>query len=310
MEKNPLDLNEDDDIIFIHSTVPTRYQNKLNLNLVSSDSSSASSSSSDDEFPAFRESRSSPVDVDDDDEEFDNDPSMERVVVIEPKLENIPKAENDDDVSVADSAEGPDRDDMAAEEFEEKPILEDVKPNIDQEMEDLPEEKPSMDEDDEKENEDDADPIALPKRSSNLSVKFRTYNSAHKRQKNNVMRRPGPNKYTCQYCAKGCMHLETLERHMMKKHQDMLAEKGNTCKLCKSKFSNFNLLICHIKTHNQKFPCAICGRRFSSQKFLDFHVNVHYHEKEFPCELCDMDFCSAPDLKNHYLWHEEDVKNI
>lgn len=65
MEKNPLDLNDDDDIVFIHSTVPTKVQNKLNLNLVSSDSSSASSSSdeseSSDDFPDSSGSPGDPV---------------------------------------------------------------------------------------------------------------------------------------------------------------------------------------------------------------------------------------------------------
>lgn len=146
----------------------------------------------------------------------------------------------------------------------------------------------------------------VPMKSNPLSVKIRTYNKAHK-QTSNLFRKSGPNKYTCQYCAKGCMHLETLERHMSKNHQDQLADKGNTCKLCKSKFKEPQLLTCHIKTHNLRFNCAICGRRFSSQKFLDIHVNIHFHEKEFPCELCEQGFSTSQELTDHYTWHEEEL---
>ncbi|XP_059607472.1 zinc finger protein 26-like [Phlebotomus argentipes] len=252
MEKNPLDINEDDDIVFVHTSVPTKkFQNTLNLSMVSSDSSSASSSSSDeDDFPA----PGGPADKSSDESDDEKLSDVKKRIPKDEKTEPV----RDNNVSLT------------------SPATSDSKKAI------------------------------IPVKSNPLSVKIRTYNSARK-ESNNVMRKSGPNKYTCQYCAKGCMHLETLERHMSRNHQDQLADKGNTCKLCKSKFKESQLLKCHIKTHNLRFSCAICGRKFSSQKFLDIHINIHFHEKEFPCELCEQGFSTQPELKEHYEWHEEEL---
>ncbi|XP_055691163.1 zinc finger protein 236-like [Lutzomyia longipalpis] len=281
MERNPLEINDDDDIVFIHSTIPTRFETKLNLNLVSSDSSSASSSSEDEsssDFPDNQDPVGSPSSQHGANDDAD---ITEECTVMEPKVElsqsPSPTAEYTDE--------------------EEKPK---IRVKVKKEKDAAEEEsiEATAEVKDEK--------TELPKKSNPLSVKMRTYNSARK-EKNNVMKRSGPNKYHCQYCAKGWMHLETLERHMSKQHQDMLAENGNTCKLCKSKFRDSQLLMCHIKTHNQRFNCAVCGRRFSTQKFLDIHINMHFHEQDYPCELCHLGFSTSPELKEHYSWHEAEI---
>ncbi|RZF34078.1 hypothetical protein LSTR_LSTR017545 [Laodelphax striatellus] len=60
------------------------------------------------------------------------------------------------------------------------------------------------------------------------------------------------------------------------------------------------LLERHLRTHDEEkqFACAVCGKRFSTEKMLTRHRHVH-DAKSFHCDVCEKLFSSKTMLTLH-----------
>jgi KRAB domain-containing zinc finger protein len=71
--------------------------------------------------------------------------------------------------------------------------------------------------------------------------------------------------------------------------------------VCKLEF-RLNILphISHL------YGCDICGRRFSQNACLQYHIRTHTGDKPYKCHICDKGFSSNRYLQNHIRTHTGD----
>ena len=55
-----------------------------------------------------------------------------------------------------------------------------------------------------------------------------------------------------------------------------------------------------------KWTCAICSRKFRTEKILKDHKHSRHEGKRFPCTHCSKSFASENSLNVHCKWHTKD----
>ena len=59
----------------------------------------------------------------------------------------------------------------------------------------------------------------------------------------------------------------------------------------------------HVKTHSPeshyRYPCDICGKKFTRPQHVNRHKLLHTGEKPFSCNTCDKAFTREDKLKHH-----------
>ena len=61
----------------------------------------------------------------------------------------------------------------------------------------------------------------------------------------------------------------------------------------------------HIRAHRGlKYRCEYCGKAFSAQSQLKYHMSEHTGEYKFVCDKCDKGFNMKPVFQKHMEKHE------
>ncbi|XP_065092499.1 zinc finger protein 595-like [Ochlerotatus camptorhynchus] len=124
------------------------------------------------------------------------------------------------------------------------------------------------------------------------SDKFVTPNQMHmhKYTKHCDQRTSRSTKLLCTICGDQQRTRYHLDSHMTKVHG---AEKKYACKLCDSRFTIERNLIRHQDLHKEvkKFACEFCAKSFHQKVAMENHRrSVHTGEKAFECEGCGKGF--------------------
>uniref|UniRef100_A0A8C9X6I7 C2H2-type domain-containing protein n=1 Tax=Sander lucioperca TaxID=283035 RepID=A0A8C9X6I7_SANLU len=77
------------------------------------------------------------------------------------------------------------------------------------------------------------------------------------------------------------------------------------CSVCKTMFSNENLLLKHMTVHTgeKPFGCPVCRKRFTDHSNLKRHLTLHTGERPFKCSVCSKRFAQKGHLKQHATLH-------
>ena len=109
-----------------------------------------------------------------------------------------------------------------------------------------------------------------------------------------------PKAHICRFCNHVFSDPSELVTHLLN------VEKRDYCKmcdLCSEVFTNKVTYKFHLqKVHHiqQNCPeCPICGNFYKSNYFLKRHMNVHTLEKRFPCPMCGARFSQKDNMRSH-----------
>ncbi|XP_025160456.1 zinc finger protein 226-like isoform X16 [Harpegnathos saltator] len=104
----------------------------------------------------------------------------------------------------------------------------------------------------------------------------------------------------CDECDRAFADEEKLQKHMIKVHQQ---ERPFQCVLCNKCFKTKEFLKTHLKQHNKRFTCDICGISKVSGYDLRLHKKKHNQEYVTHCEICGKGFYTNQTLDRHLLTH-------
>ena len=82
--------------------------------------------------------------------------------------------------------------------------------------------------------------------------------------------------------------------------------KSYKCKHCDETFKARSLLEVHKKvlhSGGERYTCAECGKRYTHEKNLETHMNVHTGENLYSCDVCGKAFTRKNDLNRHAQKH-------
>lgn len=112
--------------------------------------------------------------------------------------------------------------------------------------------------------------------------------------------------YTCKTCSKHFRALSLLKKHE-ETHLPDHVRRTHTCRFCKKKYLDKNMLKGHIALlHNKSkkkgtiivCTCELCGKGFASKYSVETHLlGVHSDERNFKCEICSLAFKNSPALR-------------
>lgn len=103
-----------------------------------------------------------------------------------------------------------------------------------------------------------------------------------------------PKKYRCDECGKLFLSNGRLEIHK-KVHR----EKLFGCNLCQKKFSLQKTLDKHLNVHMGLYTCQTCGYNAASSYTLKIHEDTHSLVKKHSCEVCGKCFATSSSLRRH-----------
>ncbi|KAK9882644.1 hypothetical protein WA026_022513 [Henosepilachna vigintioctopunctata] len=125
----------------------------------------------------------------------------------------------------------------------------------------------------------------------------------------------GETPYKCQECGKGYRAKSLLTQHLNKhkgletyyhqhylKHGSLKVE----CSICKKQLTKSGLYT-HMKVQHgdglKTFLCNLCGKKYSSKKYLEIHMNIHTRKITYNCDVCKKTFSHHNYLKIHMRIH-------
>lgn len=115
-------------------------------------------------------------------------------------------------------------------------------------------------------------------------------------------------KCSCKYCGYVCDDSAALWLHMLQQHSSV---KSYKCDKCGRDFHRLQAYSNHMKTHNVKMSCRVCGKHYSSIKALREHgYNKHTIQKAMhQCRLCAQSFATRSALLIHGRDHHAKGKS-
>ena len=101
----------------------------------------------------------------------------------------------------------------------------------------------------------------------------------------------------CSECGKECKNTYFLDAHIKNVHEKI------PCTEC-GRLIGVGKITTHLKTHEKRFKCDVCGKGFGAKENLKDHNNVHTGEKPYVCKFCSNRFASFGTLRMHERSHE------
>lgn len=103
-----------------------------------------------------------------------------------------------------------------------------------------------------------------------------------------------PKKFCCEKCGKLFLNNERLITH-----EAIHREKLFECKLCQKKFTHQKTLDAHLNVHIGLYTCEKCGYKASNMYNLKVHESAHSLVKEHCCKECEKYFSTLSSLRRH-----------
>ena len=108
-------------------------------------------------------------------------------------------------------------------------------------------------------------------------------------------------------CDKSFSRIDNLKTHVTEAH-DNKGERTHTCELCGKSYLRAYELKQHSQSIHEGIPkpkdilCDICGRRFTKQSKLTWHLKYdHLKIKRFKCDRCNKAFNQPKFFNQHKL---------
>merc|ERR1712018_950878 len=99
----------------------------------------------------------------------------------------------------------------------------------------------------------------------------------------------------CQLCNKKLSLSHDMKKHIANVHQNRY-----DCSMCKKDFSSQIWLNYHVEKDHLGYKCCICKMALSSIEALDRHISsIHFDVKSHKCEFCDETFDKFINMRNH-----------
>lgn len=104
----------------------------------------------------------------------------------------------------------------------------------------------------------------------------------------------------CLYCGKEFAFASQVRRHLLS-HEGSFTSP-HVCPICNKALASKYILKIHIaEVHEgvKSFVCDVCGRMFSNNTGLKWHMITHTGAKNYSCDDCGSAFSRLTILKNH-----------
>lgn len=107
----------------------------------------------------------------------------------------------------------------------------------------------------------------------------------------------------CKICHKRFTTETSLAKHM----QEATFEHNPVeCDICEKIFPTKRRLLAHIRKHDDKLICHICGCSKSDVASMRMHVRRHNKDYGVFCEICSKPFYNKSELRNHMFHRHTD----
>lgn len=139
--------------------------------------------------------------------------------------------------------------------------------------------------------------------------------SAHTTMKHHIMLHENDLPFLCTTCGKGFVSVTRLNCHVREKHPSPDSENQKDrfpCLVCGKRFSKNYIL----KNHNERYhntgeavilTCDICQRTFNTRKCLVQHMKIHSGKKPYKCRYCGMAFAQSAGKRGHERNKHENI---
>lgn len=84
---------------------------------------------------------------------------------------------------------------------------------------------------------------------------------------------------------------------------------NHSCDICLRRFKSMKMLRHHESTHEKRFECRFCSKKYAYRHHFDAHVARHQGRRDYRCAVCRAKFTSLAHLKQH-LQHHIDCDNF
>lgn len=99
--------------------------------------------------------------------------------------------------------------------------------------------------------------------------------------------------------------IEQENRKLGYKQEEMDgARKCYSCSFCPKTFHDTKGLQIHTASHEKRFQCPMCDRKFVKKQILGAHIRSHETGKKFICSVCYRLFASNSGLAVHRKKHK------
>ncbi|KAG7309801.1 hypothetical protein JYU34_004303 [Plutella xylostella] len=110
-------------------------------------------------------------------------------------------------------------------------------------------------------------------------------------------------RWRCALCGAAWSRAAVAADHVARAHGS--APPTHACSACDHVAPTFGKLRVHMKVHNERQKCEICGKSFTDRSSLRTHLFIHKGEKEYECPRCHKLFLFKKAMEVHLVTHLE-----
>lgn len=78
---------------------------------------------------------------------------------------------------------------------------------------------------------------------------------------------------------------------------------NHSCDICLRRFKSLKMLKHHESTHQKRYECRVCGKKYAYEHHYEAHIMRHQKRKFYRCAVCKAKMSSMPLLKQHLQHH-------